>query len=66
MRLYTENSFNPVGDLPVGARPFAFAMMPTKLLEDRFQLFLRYSLLRIQMETGGLESFDRLAKLGQI
>jgi hypothetical protein len=67
-RLHTENSFNPVSDSSVSRRPLAFAMsvMPTKLLEDRLQLSLRYSLFRIEMDTGGLESFNRFAKLRQI
>jgi hypothetical protein len=40
------------------------SMVPEKLFEDGFQFFLCLGLFLVQMETGQLEFFDRLAKLG--
>lgn len=65
MRLYSENSLNPISHPPeTAALAFAMSMVPEKLFEDGFQFFLCLGLFLVQMETGQLEFFDRLAKLG--
>jgi hypothetical protein len=66
MRLYSEDSLDRISNPPETASPpaFAMSMVAGKPLEDGFQFFLCLGLLLVQMETGRLQVFDRLAKLG--
>jgi len=60
IRLYSENSLNPISNPPESATSptFATSMVPEKSPEDGFQLSLCLDLFFIQIKTGGLELFD--------